>query len=167
MKIAIRAIISLLIVLWLGGILFFPIVAASAFGSLADTHAAGTIVGKCLRILNYEGLVAGVLIVILLAVAQIYDALPRSVAPSIIVTLVMLGLTAFLQFSIIPRMENYRIAAGGAINTALNDPNTIAFNRLHHTSVHVLMGTLLAGIVLVVLMAWNYPSATAGTLSEK
>jgi Domain of unknown function (DUF4149) len=158
MKIAIRAIILLLIVLWLGGVLFFPIVAANAFGSLTDTHAAGTIVAKCLRILHYEGLVSGALIVICLMVAQIYDALPRTVAPPIIVTLIMLALTAFSQFSIIPRMESYRIAAGGAINlSATNDPNTVAFNRLHRTSVHVEEGVLLGGIVLVVLVAANYP----------
>jgi hypothetical protein len=161
MKIAIRAIILLLIVLWLGGVLFFPIVAANAFGTLSDTHAAGTIVAKCLRFLHYEGLAAGVLIIVLLFVAQIYDALPRSVAPPVIVTLIMLGLTAFSQFSIIPRMEGYRIAAGGSINlSANNDPNTIAFNKLHRTSVHVEGGVLLAGVVLVVLLAANYPKST-------
>jgi hypothetical protein len=158
MRTTIRAIILFLIVLWLGGVLFFPIVAANAFGTLADTHAAGTIVAKCLRALHYEGLVCGALIAILLMVAQIYDALPRTVAPAVIVTFFMLGLTAFSQFSIIPRMENYRIAAGGAIDAVPpNNPNRIAFNKLHGTSVHVEEGVLLAGIVLVVLLAWNYP----------
>jgi hypothetical protein len=158
MKIAIRAIILLLIALWLGGVLFFPVVAANAFGSLTDTHAAGTIVAKCLRILHYEGLCAGALIVILLMVGQVIDALPRSVAAPVIVTLLMLALTAFSQFSVIPRMEGYRIAAGGAIDAVpATNPNRIAFNKLHGTSVHVEAGVLLAGIVLVVLLAWNYP----------
>lgn len=66
MRTTIRAIILFFIVLWLGGVLFFPIVAASAFGSISDTHAAGTIVAKCLRILHYEGLFSGAIIVILL-----------------------------------------------------------------------------------------------------
>jgi hypothetical protein len=160
MRTAIRAIILLLIVLWLGGVLFFPIVAASAFSSISDTHAAGTIVAKCLRILHYEGLASGALIVIFLMVAQINDALPRTVAPAIIITLIMLALTAFSQFSIIPRMESYRIAAGGAIDAVPpTDPNRIAFNKLHGTSVHVEEGVLLGGIVLVVLIAANYPKS--------
>src|SRR5579885_1996468 len=71
MKTLLRALILLLVVLWLGGVMFFPIVAATAFSSLPDTHAAGTIVGKCLRILHYEGLFAGVLIIVLLAVAPL------------------------------------------------------------------------------------------------
>ena len=52
MKTALRALILLLVVLWLGGVMFFPIVAASAFGSIPDTHVAGTIVRNCLRILH-------------------------------------------------------------------------------------------------------------------
>ncbi|MGC1362102.1 MAG: DUF4149 domain-containing protein, partial [Silvibacterium sp.] len=159
MRTAIRALILLLIILWLGGILFFPIVAATAFGWLPDTHAAGTIVAKCLRILHYEGLFAGALIVILLLIAQAIKALPRSVAAPVVMTLIMLGLTAYSQFSVIPRMENYRIAAGGAIDAVPpTDPNRMAFNKLHGVSERVEEGVLLAGIVLVILVAANYPA---------
>jgi hypothetical protein len=154
MKTAIRAIIFLLVVLWLGGVMFFPVVAVSAFGSISDTHTAGTIVAKCLRVLHYEGLFSGALIILLLLVAQTIRALPRSVAAPVIVTLIMLGLTAYSQFSIIPRMEGYRIAAGGAIDAVpADDPNRVAFNKLHGVSEKVEEGVLLGGIVLVVLLA--------------
>lgn len=160
MRTAIRAIILLFIVLWLGGVLFFPIVAATAFGSLPDTHAAGTIVAKCLRILHYEGFISGVIIVLLLLLGQWLRAFPRSVIAPVAMTLIMLGLTAFSQFSIIPRMESYRIAAGGAIDAVPPaNPNRVAFNRLHALSEHVEEGVLLAGIVLVVLLAANYPNS--------
>jgi hypothetical protein len=164
MKTAIRALILLLIILWLGGVLFFPVVAATAFGSLPDTHTAGTIVAKCLRVLHYEGLFSGAVIVLLLLVAQFIKAVPRSVAAPVVMTLIMLGLTAFSQFSIIPRMENYRIAAGGAIDAVpRNDPNRMAFNKLHGVSEKVEEGVLLAGVVLVILVAANYPkSESAG-----
>lgn len=169
MRTAIRAVILLLIVLWLGGVLFFPIVAANAFGSLSDTHAAGTIVAKCLRTLHYEGLFSGSLIVILLLIAQTVKAVPRSVIAPVVMTLIMLALTAFSQFSVVPRMETYRIAAGGAINAVPpNDPNRVAFNRLHGVSEHVEQCVMLGGIVLVVLVASNYPSpATVAALSDK
>jgi MFS superfamily sulfate permease-like transporter len=160
MRTTIRAIILFFIVLWLGGVLFFPIVAATAFSSLPDTHAAGTIVAKCLRILHYEGLFSGAIIVLLLLIAQVVKAMPRPVIAPVVMTLIMLALTAYSQFSIIPRMENYRIAAGGAIDAVPPDnPNRVAFNKLHGTSEHVEEGVLLAGVVLVVLLAWNYPKA--------
>jgi hypothetical protein len=157
MKTLLRALILLLVVLWLGGVMFFPVVAASAFGSIADTHVAGTIVRKCLLALHYEGLFAGALIVVLLLIAQATGALRRSVIAPVLVTLLLLGLTAFSQFSIIPRMEGYRIAAGGAIDAVdRNDPNRVAFNKLHDWSTKVEEGVRLGGVVLVILLAANY-----------
>jgi hypothetical protein len=162
MKTLLRAVIFLLVVLWLGGVMFFPVVAASAFGAIADTHLAGTIVRNCLRILHYEGLFAGALIVMLLLVAQLAGAFRRSVAAPVVITLLMLALTAFSQFSIIPRMEGYRLAAGGAIDAVpANDPNRVAFNKLHGTSTKVEEGVLLGGVVLVVLLAANYGAVEA------
>lgn len=158
MKTAIRAIILLLIVLWLGGVMFFPIVAATAFGSLPDKHAAGTIVAKCLRILHYEGLFSGAIIVILLLVSQAVGAVHRSVIAPVVLVLIMLGLTAYSQFSVIPRMEHDRIAAGGSIDAVpLTNPYRMNFNRLHAESEHVEQGVLLAGVIFVILFAANYP----------
>lgn len=160
MRTAIRGIIILLIVLWLGGVMFFPILAATAFGNLSDVHAAGTVVGHCLRILHYEGIFSGALIVILLLIAQWVKAVPRSVIVPVVLALVMIGLTCYSQFSIIPRMEHDRIAAGGSIESVPpNDPYRMDFNRLHGRSEHVEEAVLLAGIVLVFFFASNFPSA--------
>jgi len=154
MKTLLRALILLLITLWLGGIMFFPVVAATAFSSISDTHAAGTIVGKCLRILHYEGLVAGTLIVLLLLAAQRARAYARNVALPVLFAFIMLGSTAFSQFWIIPKMESYRLAAGGAIDAAAaDDPNRVAFNKLHVESERVEEAVLVAGILLVVFIA--------------
>ncbi len=154
MKTFLRALILVLIVLWLGGVMFFPVVAATAFSTLPDTHAAGTIVGKCLRILHYEGLFAGTFLVVLLLAARRFRAYTRNIGLPVAFALVMLALTAFSQFWIIPKMENYRLATGGAIDAvAADDPNRLAFNRLHGVSERVEEGVLLAGLVLVVLIA--------------
>ena len=161
MKTLLRAVILILVVLWLGAVMFFPVVAASAFSTTNDTHLAGTIVRKCLLVLHYEGLVAGALIVLLLLVAKAFGAF-RRVGAAVIVTLIMLGLTAFSQFWIVPRMEGYRIAAGGAINfAARNDRNTEAFNKLHGVSEKVEEGVLVAGLVLVVLLAASWQEHAA------
>jgi hypothetical protein len=155
MKTILRALIALSIIIWLGGLLFFPIVAAVSFTHLADTHAAGTVVGACLRILHEEGLFAGVFLVVLFVAASVMGVYPRQVlrAPLVMVV-VMLALTAYSQFSIIPRMETYRVAAGGAIDAVpSDDPNREGFNRLHQQSTHVEEGVMLAGLVLVILLA--------------
>lgn len=154
MKTLLRALILILIVLWLGGVMFFPVVAATAFSTLPDTHAAGTIVGKCLRILHYEGLFAGTFLIVLLLAAHRFRAYTRNIGLPVFFALVMLALTAFSQFWIIPRMEGYRLAAGGAVDAvAASDPNRVAFNRLHVISERVEEGVLLAGVVLVILVA--------------
>jgi hypothetical protein len=154
MKTLLRALILVLIVLWLGGVMFFPVVAATAFSSLPDTHAAGTIVGKCLRILHYEGLFAGTFLIVLLLAAHRFRAYTRNIGLPVFFALAMLALTAFSQFWIIPKMEYDRIATGGAVDSvAADDPNRIAFNKLHVVSERVEEGVLLAGLVLVVLIA--------------
>lgn len=154
MKKVLRILILLLLVLWLGGVMFFPVVAATAFGTLPDTHSAGSVVGKCLRILHYEGLFAGTLLVVLLLAAHRIRAYSRKLIAPALLAFIMLGLTAFSQFWIIPRMENYRLAAGGTIDAvAPGDPNHVGFNHLHIVSERVEEGVLVAGIVLVVILA--------------
>jgi hypothetical protein len=155
MKTLLRTFVWLALVLWLGGLLFFPITAWAAFSSLADTHAAGTIVAKALGILHEEGLFAGCLIVLFLAlgrVARVYRS--STVIIGMVLALFMLGCTAYSQLSIIPRMERDRIAAGGAIdNVPRTDPRHIDFNRLHHTSEDVEEAVMIGGLVLLVLLA--------------
>jgi hypothetical protein len=106
-------------------------------------------------VLHAEGLFAGALLVLLLAAASVMGIYPRqSLRVPLLMVVIMLLLTAYSQFSIIPRMENYRIAAGGAIDAApVSDPNRIAFNRLHNESTHVEEGVMIAGFLLVILLA--------------
>jgi uncharacterized membrane protein len=154
MKTLLRSIVWLALVIWLGGLFFFPIAAEAAFSTLTDTHLAGTIVATCLRVLHHEGLFCGGIIVILLAIGLLLRVYRRSAMAGIIVTLIMMGLTAFSQFWIIPRMETYRIAAGGAIDAVpATNPNRVGFNHLHHVSVDVEEGVMLGGVILVFLLA--------------
>lgn len=150
---ALRAISLLLLTLWVGGVLFFPVVAATAFGTLPDTHAAGTVVGKCLRILHYEGLFAGSVLVILLVALSTRTRLRGSRIAAVLVAL-MLGLTAYSQFGIIPKMEADRLQAGGAIRTSLpSSPEVRDFNRLHHRSEQVEETVLVLGVITVLLIS--------------
>jgi len=155
MKTLLRTLISLAVIVWLGGLLFFPIVAAVSFTHLPDTHAAGSVVGASLRILHQEGLFAGALLVLLFVAASVSGLYPRQVLrPPLVMVVVMLLLTAYSQFSIIPRMENYRLAAGGIIDAVpRSDPNRAGFDRLHNQSTRVEEGVMIAGLLLVLLLA--------------
>ena len=154
MKTIIRFLVWIALVIWLGGLFFFPVTAAAAFGTIADTHVAGTIVAHCLTTLHHEGLFAGCWIILFLLIGMALRVYGRSMILGVIVTLVMLGFTAYSQFSIIPRMEHDRIAAGGAIDAVpRTNPLHADFDRLHVRSEHVEEAVMLAGILLAILLA--------------
>lgn len=154
MKPFLRTFLWLSLIVWLGGLLFFPVTAWAAFSTIADTHAAGTIVARCLAVLHHEGLVAGCLIVLLLAIGRGTRAFTNWSMTGIVITLIMLALTAFSQFWIIPKMERDRIAAGGAIdNVPKSDARHADFDLLHNTSEHLEEAVIFGGVLLVVLLS--------------
>ena len=157
MKTFLRSVFWLALIVWLGAEVFFPIVAAVTFMTLTpDTHTAGTIVGGLLRILHEIGLGAGVVALIVLAVAPTARVFSSQVviAPMVLLVAMIAG-TAYSQFGIIPAMERDRIAAGGAIDgVPADNPFRIDFNRLHMRSEYVEEGILLLGVLTVVLVSW-------------
>jgi hypothetical protein len=158
MKTFFRTIAWLALVFWLGGLLFFPITAWAAFSSISDTHAAGTIVAKCIGVLHHEGFIAGAAIIVVLGLGYFLRAFRMSTASlGIVITVIMIGCTAWSQFDIIPRMERDRIAAGGAIDSVpKTDPRHADFDRLHNVSTDVEEAVMLGGFVLLILLARDY-----------
>ena len=70
MKTLLRTLLYLALIVWLGAEIFFPVVAAITFGTLQGaTHTAGTIVGELLRIVHGIGIVSGLVLLALLALA--------------------------------------------------------------------------------------------------
>jgi hypothetical protein len=156
MKTLLRTLLYLALIVWLGGEIFFPVVAAVTFGTLqADTHIAGAIVGELLRILHGIGLISGLVALALLALAPAWAIYkPRAVLVPMTLLVLMLAFTAYSQYVIIPAMERDRIAAGGAIDVRNPaDPNVADFNKLHNRSEHVELVILLLGLATVVLIA--------------
>lgn len=161
MKTLIRTLILLSLIVWLGGEIFFPVVAAVTFGQLApDTHAAGQIVGSLLRILHGIGLVCGLVLVALFALSSAWEIFkPRLALASLVLVLAMVALTAYSQYGIIPAMERDRAAAGGVIDAvAKENPARADFDRLHTRSTWVEEAALLLGIVVVVQIAGAEPA---------
>ncbi|HTW47417.1 MAG TPA: DUF4149 domain-containing protein [Acidobacteriaceae bacterium] len=153
MKTLVRTIVWLPLVIWIGGLFFFSVTAWAAFSTVPDTHVAGTIVAKCLHVLHHEGLIAGCIVLLFLIIGRVRGIYAHA-KMAFAVTVIMMGLTAFSEFWIMPHMERDRIAVGGAIdNVPATEPHHADFDRLHNASTRLEEGVLLGGIVLIILLA--------------
>ena len=137
---------------WLGALIFFPIVASIAFSALPSTHLAGVVVGNSLQALHWMGLIAGPLFVICSSLYdRVVDGRFQPFRASHLGVIVMLLLTAFSQFKIIPRMDSLRASAGEIAALSLSNPVRQEFERLHARSVQVEGAILLLAIAALYL----------------
>ena len=145
---------TLLIGLWLGAACFFSFaVAPSAFGVLPSRELAGSVVNRTLAIINYSGLIIGL---ILLAssyvtkqnVSRINFWIEQG-------SLLLLTVAcAFGQFVIGARLQNLRQQIGRPIDEVASDDSLrIAFNDLHGYSVIILSVAMIAAVIAFFLLA--------------
>ena len=146
---------------WLGALVFFgAVLAPVAFTQLPPLfgtqglHAAGLVVGGSLVGLHWMGLLCGLVFLIVMVLARAHY---RNIVPQSVLVLVMMLLTAYSQFSIIPRMDTARDSVGGNVEAvAANNPGRQIFDRLHQRSVHVEVLVLLCGVgALVATAHWS------------
>jgi hypothetical protein len=158
-----HSLVYLVLGLWLGALVFFgAVLAPIAFSQLpplfatpaAGIHAAGMIVGGSLVRLHWIGLFCGLIFLVVSVAARAHY---RTIIPQAVLVLVMLLLTAYSQFSIIPRMDTARESVGGNVEAvAANNPGRQIFDRLHQRSVHVEGLVLLCGVgALVATAHWS------------
>jgi hypothetical protein len=160
MRTLFHSIVYLSLGLWLGALVFFgAVVAPIAFTELPPLfanqaqgiHAAGMVVGGSLIRLHWMGLLLGV---VFLAATLFSRAHFRSIIPQAVLVVAMLLLTAYSQFSIIPRMDTARDSVGGNIDAvAADNPGREIFDHLHQLSVRVETVVLLCGIGALVMTA--------------
>ena len=144
----------LLLGLWLGAACFLSFaVAPSAFAVLPSRESAGAIVNQTLAILNYSGIVSG-----LILLASSY--LPKQNFSRVwlwserILLLVTTAACAFGQFFIGWKLQNLHAQIGRPLDEiALDDPLRIAFNDLHGQSVTVLSVAMIAALIAFFLIA--------------
>jgi hypothetical protein len=158
-----HSLVYLVLGLWLGALVFFgAVLAPIAFSQLpplfatpaAGIHAAGMIVGGSLVRLHWIGLFCGLIFLVVSVLARAHY---RTIIPQAVLVLVMMLLTAYSQFSIIPRMDTARESVGGNVEAvAANNPGRQIFDRLHQRSVHVEGLVLLCGVgALVATAHWS------------
>ena len=152
-----RALRLLAMVAWVGGLAFFAfVVAPVAFHRLASAHQAGLVVGGTLEILHWIGLIGGILFCLATGILWFRAEVPARVgfAMEMVLTGVMLAVTAYSQFRILPAMERDRVQAGGEIETAdVTSPARMDFEQLHVLSERLEGLVLLCGIGVVLVLA--------------
>jgi uncharacterized membrane protein len=135
-------------VVWIGGLVFFAFVLAPvAFGVLPSIHEAGLVVGSSLKVFDKVALVCGA--IFLAGTAGLFRKAPMRIRGRYEIEFLLAGVmilaTAYLQWSIIPAMDQDQLQAGGDVNKlARTDPVWLHFDKLHHRSEDV------AGMVLVI-----------------
>ena len=173
MRTLFHSLVYLALGLWLGGLVFFAVILAPlAFSQLPPLfanpaqgiHAAGVIVGGSLVRLHWVGMGCAV---VFLAATLLARRHYRSILPQTVFVVAMLVLTAYSQFSIIPRMDTARDSVGGSIEAVSADnPGREIFDHLHQESVRVESVILLCGLCALVLtanLARRDPGATSAT----
>jgi hypothetical protein len=146
--------------LWLGALVFFSLILAPlAFSQLPPLfpnqaqgiHAAGVIVGGSLVRLHWMGIACAIVFLAAVVLARQHY---RTIIPQAALVLIMLVLTCYSQFSIIPRMDTARDSVGGNIEAvAANNPGREIFEHLHKLSVELEMIILFCGLGALVATA--------------
>ena len=152
---ALRFLMLLSLVVWLGGITFFAFVLApTVFSVLPTRELAGTVVNRTLPLLHWMGLVSGT---VFLATSMGYSALTmgsaQAVAPRHILVLVMLVLTLVSMFVVSSRMTALRAQMGPIDAVPHEDARRVEFNRLHQWSTRIEGSVYLIGLVVLYLTA--------------
>jgi uncharacterized membrane protein len=150
-----RFLMLLSLVVWIGGIIFFAIMAPTAFHVLPTRLLAGTLVGNLLTKLHWIAIVCGV---VYLLSSLVYSRLTEGEANVFAARHVLIGgmlvLTLVSQFWITPRMLALR-AQVASFDTAstLNDSARVQFDALHVWSTRVEITVLLLGLIVVYMTA--------------
>jgi uncharacterized protein DUF4149 len=159
MKLALNFIKLILLSAWVGATLFFgAVVAPAAFGVLRAfelTNAneiAGSIVTRCVSVVNITGFIIGLFILL----CFFLTARPKSL--KFLFELLSAGVfvlaTGVGQWVIAARMRALRVAMILPIDQVRpDDPRRIEFNNLHVYSVNTLLLAMIAALVTIILIS--------------
>ncbi|HTW30654.1 MAG TPA: DUF4149 domain-containing protein [Candidatus Sulfotelmatobacter sp.] len=150
-----RYLMLLSLVVWVGGIIFFAIMAPTAFHLLPTRLLAGTLVGNLLAKLHWIAIVSGIVYLLSsLAYNRITDGTAHLFAGRHLLVGAMLALTLLSQFWITPRMLALR-AQVASFDTAATptDIARVQFDALHVWSTRIEVTILLLGLIVLYLTA--------------
>jgi hypothetical protein len=138
------------LIVWLGGIIFFAVLAPNVFAVVPTHQMAGNVVGRLLKILHWMGIVSGV---VFLASSMLYNRFTTGSTNPFglrhILLYLMLLLTSISQFGVAKKMADFRTTMGDIDAIPVTDPLRVQFNSLHAWSTRLEMGVLIMGLVVV------------------
>src|SRR5579864_8308634 len=148
----VRFLMLLALTVWLGALIFFPVVAQISFSVLPSAHLAGLVVRNSLIALHWMGMSAGLAF---LACSLIENRFARgyfsAFRPTHMLVFLMLVLAAISQFGIIPRMDALRAAAAEIALLAASSPVRIEFDSLHAWSTRIEGTVMVLGLFVLYL----------------
>jgi hypothetical protein len=152
-----RFLMLLSLIVWLGGIIFFVVLAPTLFSVLPTRHLAGSVVAPMLTKLHWMGIVSAL---VFLISSMIYSRSTTGVAQPFALRLLliyaMLALTLISQFGISPKMAALRASMGEIDSVAMTNSARLQFNVLHAWSTRLESGVLLLGLAVVYLTARKF-----------
>lgn len=158
MKLALNFVKLILLSAWVGATLFFGVVVApAAFGVLRSfelinaNEIAGSIVTRCVSVVNITGFIIGLFILLCFLTAR-----PKGLR--FLFELLSAGVfvlaTGIGQWVIAARMRALRVAMILPIDQVRpDDPRRIEFNNLHVYSVNTLLLAMIAALVTIILIS--------------
>lgn len=152
-----RFFMFLALAIWIGALIFFPVVAQISFMVLPSTHLAGLVVRNSLIDLHLMGMVAGIVFLVCSMIDnRVTVGRPRVFALSHIFIVIMLALTAISQFWIIPRMDVLRITMGEISALPADNPMRAQFDALHGWSTRIETAVLVLGVIVLYSVAHRF-----------
>jgi len=149
-----RFLMLLSLIVWLGGVIFFPVVPQTSFSVLPTRHLAGSVVGRSLGILHWMGMISAVVFLASsLLLSRLSNGEAQWFAARNVLICMMLLLTLISQFGIIPRMDAIRASIGEIDAAPMDSPARVQFDGLHHWSTRIEGGVLLLGLAVAYLTA--------------
>jgi hypothetical protein len=149
-----RFLMLLSLIVWLGGIIFFVVLAPTLFSVLPTRHLAGSVVAPMLTKLHWMGIVSAL---VFLISSMIYSRSTTGVvqpfALRLLLIYAMLALTLISQFGISPKMAALRASMGEIDSVAVTNSARLQFNVLHAWSTRLESSVLLLGLAVVYLTA--------------
>jgi hypothetical protein len=144
---ALRFVMLLSLVVWIGGIVFFAAaVAPTVFAVLPTRQLAGQVVSRSLSILHWMGIGSGVVFLLASMLHSRMDVgFAHPFAARNLLVLVMIALTLISVFVISTKMLALRNDMAVIDNVAQNDPRRVEFNELHRWSTRLEVGVLAIG----------------------
>jgi hypothetical protein len=145
-----RFLMLLALVVWLGGIVFFAIMAPNVFAVVPTREMAGQVIARLLTILHGMGIVAGIVFLLCsLLLARLTGGAFKPWAARNLLVAAMLALTCIAQFFVFARMESLHREMGVIDQAAPSDPRRVEFNGLHVWSTRLEGAILILGFGVV------------------